>query len=239
MVSKVVTALSYKGGVGKSTILASLAYAMRKETHLRVVYVDSTADGLGSSMLAPGCRVEYGTYAFLGGVDALQMCTVEADGALVDTLPPGPIMPDAPLRGERLKELLKTLRLEYNAIFLDLPGTDEDHSDVIRAAIEAADIYVIVTEPATVQLAYNLRQKLPEKPVIAVLNKYVDGHPGRHEIGVIGTSRWGKHGYVIPFEGPVFNAVVSRTLPATLRGVKFVQVIDQIGAALQRLLLQA
>ena len=238
MVSKVIAALSYKGGVGKSTILASLAYALRKETYLRVVYVDGTADGLGSSMLAPGCRVEYGTYAFLCGVDALQMCTVEADGALVDTLPPGP-MPNAPLRGERLRELLKTLRLEYNAVFLDLPGTDEDHSDVIRAAIEAADIYVIVAEPATIQLAYNLRQRLPEKPIIAVLNKYVDGHPGRHEIGVIGTSRWGKHGYVIPFEGPVHNAVVSRTLPATLRGVKFVQVIDQIGAALQRLLLQA
>ncbi len=238
MVSKAIAALSYKGGVGKSTILSSLAYALRKETYLRVVYVDVTADAFGSSMLAPGCRVEYGTYAFLAGVDALQMCTVESDGAYVDTVPPGP-MPEAPLRGERLKELVDMLRSEYNAIFVDLPGTDEDHSDVIRVAIETADIYLIVAEPATVNLAYNLRQKLPEKPVIAVLNKYVDGNPGRHEIAVIGTSKWGKHGYVIPFEGPVYNAVITRTLPVTLRGVKFVQAIDQIGAALQRLIMQA
>jgi cellulose biosynthesis protein BcsQ len=121
MVTKVVAALSHKGGVGKSTVLSSVAYAIRKETHWRVVFVDVTADGLGASLLAPGCRVEYGTYAFLAGADVLHYCTIE-DGAYVDTVPPGPLPKDSQLKGGRLKELIDMLKIDYNLIFVDLPG---------------------------------------------------------------------------------------------------------------------
>jgi len=238
MVSKVIAALSHKGGVGKSTVLSSVAYALRKETHWRVVYVDATADALGSDMLAPGCRVEFGTYTFLSGVDAIQMCTVEADNAAVDTLPPGPIPRGAQLRGDRLRDLVSLLAADYNIIFLDLPGTDEAHSDIIRAAIDVADIYFLVAEPATLNLLYNLKQRLPQsKPVVAVLNKHLDDAPGKHEISQIGTSKFGKFAYVIPLEGPVHNAVMRRELPAKLRGVKFVEAVDRIGADIQRLIL--
>jgi cellulose biosynthesis protein BcsQ len=233
MVSKTVVALSHKGGVGKSTVLSSVAYAIRKETHWRTVYVDVTADGLGSSLLAPGCRVEFGTYAFLAGVDALQYCTIE-DGAYVDAVPPGPMPPGAQLKGSRLKELVEMLRGEYNLIFVDLPGTDEAHSEVIRTAINVADIYFLVAEPATVHLLWRLKDMLPQdKPIIAVLNKYLDGMPGKNEIQRIGTTKYGTFAFTIPLEGPVYNAVLEGKIPATLSRVKFVEVIDQIAAKLQ------
>ncbi len=233
MVTKVVVALSHKGGVGKSTVLSSVAYAVRKETHWRVVYVDITADGLGANLLAPGCRVEYGTYAFLAGADALQYCTME-DGAYVDTVPPGPLPPNSQLKGSRLKELVDMLRGEYNLIFVDLPGTDEVHSEVIRAAIDLADIYFLVTEPATVHLLWRLKDMLPQgKPIFAVLNKYLDGMPGKNEIQRIGTTKYGTFAFVIPLEGPVYNAVLEGKIPAALSRVKFVEAIDQIAAKLQ------
>jgi len=233
MVSKLVVALSHKGGVGKSTILSSVAFAIRKETHWRVVYADVAIDGLGSSLLAPGCRVEYGTYAFLAGVDAVQVCTME-DGAYVDTIPPGPVPKDAHLRGGRLRELVEMLRPEYNLIFVDLPGTDEAHSEVLRTAVQIADIYFLVAEPTTVHLLWRLRDAIPQdKPVFAILNKYIDHMPGKAEIERIGTSKYGRFAYVIPLEGPVYNAVAEGRLPATLSRVKFVEVIDQIGAKLQ------
>ena len=233
MVTKVVAALSHKGGVGKSTVLSSVAYAIRKETHWRVVYVDVTADGLGASLLAPGCRVEYGTYAFLAGADALQYCTIE-DGAYVDTVPPGPMPQNSQLRGSRLKDLVDMLRGEYNLVFVDLPGADESHSEVIRTAVQIADIYFLIAEPATVHLLWRLKDMLPQgKPIFAVLNKYLDGMPGKNEIQRIGTTKYGTFAFAIPLEGPVYNAVLEGKIPAALSRVKFVEVIDQIAAKLQ------
>jgi len=232
-VSKVVVALSHKGGVGKSTVLSSVAYAIRKETHWRVVFVDVTADGLGASLLAPGCRVEYGTYAFLAGADVLHYCTIE-DGAYVDTVPPGPLPSNGQLKGSRLRELVDMLRIDYNLIFVDLPGTDEAHSEVIRTAINVADIYFLVAEPATVHLLWRLKDLLPQdKPIFAVLNKYLNGMPGKNEIQRIGTTKYGTFAFAIPLEGPVYNAVLEGESPAKLSRVKFVEVIDQIAAKLQ------
>jgi cellulose biosynthesis protein BcsQ len=232
-VSKVIVALSHKGGVGKSTVLSSVAYAIRKETHWRVVYVDVTADGLGSSLLAPGCRVEYGTYAFLAGADVLHYCTIE-DGAYVDTVPPGPLPSNSQLRGSRFRELVDMLRIDYNLIFVDLPGTDEVHSDVIRTAINVADIYFLIAEPATVHLLWRLKDMLPQgKPIFAVLNKYLDSMPGKNEIQRIGTTKYGTFAFTIPLEGPVYNAVLEGKIPAGLSRVKFVEAIDQIAAKLQ------
>jgi len=233
MVTKVVAALSHKGGVGKSTVLSSVAYAVRKETHWRVVYIDVTADGLGAGLLAPGCRVEFGTYAFLAGADALQYCTIE-DGAYVDTVPPGPLPPNSQLKGSRLKELVDMLRGEYNLIFVDLPGTDEVHSEVIRAAINVADIYFLIAEPATVHLLWRLKDMLPQgKPIFAILNKFLDGMPGKNEIQRIGTTKYGTFAFTIPLEGPVYNAVLEGKIPAALSRVKFVEAVDQIAAKLQ------
>jgi MinD superfamily P-loop ATPase len=233
MVSKAVVALSHKGGVGKSTVFASVAYAIRKETHWRVVYVDVTADGMGSLLLAPGCRVEYGTYAFLAGAEVVQICTIE-DGAYVDTVPPGPMPQGAQLNGGMLKDLVDMLRREYNLIFVDLPGTDEAHSEVVRTAVQIADIYFLVTEPSAVHLLWRLKDRLPQdKPIFAVLNKYLDGMPGKNEIQRIGTTKYGTFAFVIPLEGPVYNAVVEGKIPAALSRVKFVEVIDQIAAKLQ------
>ena len=233
MVSKVVVALSHKGGVGKSTVLSSVAYAVRKETHWRVIYVDVTADGLGAGLLAPGCRVEFGTYAFLAGADALQYCTIE-DGAYVDTVPPGPLPSNSHLKGSRLKELVDMLRTEYNLIFVDLPGTDEAHSEAIHTAMNMADIYFLIAEPATVHLLWRLKDMLPQgKPIFAILNKYLDGMPGKNEIQRIGTTKYGTFAFTVPLEGPVYNAVLEGKIPAGLSRVKFVEAIDQIAAKLQ------
>ena len=233
MVTKIVAALSHKGGVGKSTVLSSVAYAVRKETHWRVVYIDVTADGLGASLLAPGCRVEFGTYAFLAGINALQYCTID-DGAYVDTVPPGPLPPNSQLKGSRLKELVDMLLGEYNLIFVDLPGTDEVHSEVIRAAIDVADIYFLIAEPTTVRLLWRLKDMLPQgKPIFAILNKFLDGMPGKNEIQRIGTTKYGTFAFTIPLEGPVYNAVLEGKIPAALSRVKFVEAIDQIAAKLQ------
>jgi len=233
MVTKVVVALSHKGGVGKSTVLSSVAYAIRKETHWRTVYVDVTADGLGASLLAPGCRVECGTYAFLAGAEALHYCTME-DGAYVDTVPPGPLPKGSQLKGGRLKELIDMLRIDYNLIFVDLPGADEAHSEAIHTAVFLADIYFLVAEPATVHLLWRLKDMLPQgKPIFAVLNKYLDGMPGRNEIQRVGTTKYGTFAFTIPLEGPVYNAVLEGKIPAALSRVKFVEAIDQIAARLQ------
>jgi MinD superfamily P-loop ATPase len=238
MVSKAIAAVSNKGGVGKTTVLASVAFALARETRFRVAFVDVTPDAAGSAMLAPGCHVRFGTYAYLSGVDAVEMCTQEADGALADTLPPGPAPPGARLRGDRLASLLEMLRAEYNVMLVDLPGADEAHSDVVAAAVRAADVYLLVAEPASVNVAHGLRQRLPQdRPVVAVLNKFVDGAPGKHEIEAMGTSKYGKFAYVIPFEGPVHNAVVQRKLPVLVKGARLVEVVDRIAADLQRLIL--
>jgi MinD superfamily P-loop ATPase len=105
---------------------------------------------------------------------------------------------------------------------------------VIRTAIDVADIYFLVAEPATVHLLWRLKDMLPQgKPIFAVLNKYLDGMPGKNEIQRIGTTKYGTFAFAIPLEGPVYNAVLEGKCPAQLSRVKFVEVIDQIAAKLQ------
>jgi MinD superfamily P-loop ATPase len=126
------------------------------------------------------------------------------------------------------------LRIDYNLIFVDLPGTDEAHSEVIRTAIFVADIYFLIAEPATVHLLWRLKDSLrQDKPIFAVLNKYLNGMPGKTEIQRIGTTKYGTFAFAIPLEGPVYNAVLEGKCPAQLSRVKFVEVIDQIAAKLQ------
>jgi len=97
-----------------------------------------------------------------------------------------------------------------------------------------ADIYFLIAEPATVHLLWRLKDMLPQgKPIFAVLNKYLDGMPGKNEIQRIGTTKYGTFAFTIPLEGPVYNAALEGKIPAALSRIKFVEVIDQIAAKLQ------
>ncbi|MEM0183509.1 MAG: ParA family protein [Thermoproteus sp.] len=237
--SLVISALSYKGGVGKSTILASLAVAVQRASNLRAIVVDVTPDATASRLLAPQCYVKGGSLTYVTGTELLEICTT-TDGARVDVIPPGSAYEG---KGElrinplRLQSMVDALRGEYNIIFVDLPGTSEIHSDAVRAAIRFSDAYLIVLTPQVVHLLDQFRRLVSTsgRPYIIALNRYIEGAPGKAEVQGFGRTRWGNAAFIIYDEPEVELAVLQGKVPSEVKGTKFYNVIDSMAAFILRL----
>lgn len=225
--SVAVAVLSFKGGVGKSTITACVAYAIKKASALRPIVIDAAEDATATSLLAPQCYVRGGTLTYVTGGGALEICTAAEDGAKVDVIPPS-APSGAAVQSRKLSELVEALRGEYNIIFIDLPGTSELHSPLIAEALKIADAYIFVLTPQTVHMLDRFRKLIASgKPYVVIINRYVEGYPGKHEALALGSTRWGQAGFVIEDEPEVEVMTVRRQLPCEAK-TKFHDVIDKI-----------
>jgi MinD-like ATPase involved in chromosome partitioning or flagellar assembly len=220
-----------EGGTGKTTILASLAYALKRETPLRVLAVDMTEDALLSQLLAPNCRAR-GFFDYMEGGEP-EICTAE-DGALVDTLPAG--MPRPNVKPKAVKALVEALKSSYDAVLIDMPGVGNAYNPALASLMLLADIALIVTTPAFIEQAKRIRAVVDGIPVVAILNMWTKDSPGRHEIEVIGTSKWGKYAYVLEFDEGAWRGAIEKRL-AMLYKTEFGKAVDKMAADLFKLII--
>jgi len=227
MIGKAVAAISFKGGVGKSTLLACIALGLKRGGSFTVAVVDAAEDATATRLLAPRCAASAGALTYATGGGSAEVCTFE-DGALVDVVPPGRILGD--VRRDALTALLDRLRREYNFVLVDLPGAGFTHP-LVKEAVEAADGYVVVLTPQSAPLVGDKVRPLLKKPYVVVLNKWVEGLPGRIEAEALGRSKWGPAWFIVEDEPVVEVAVAQGKLPCDITPrPKFAQATDRIAA---------
>lgn len=229
VVGRVVSAISFKGGVGKSTILSCVAAGLKRASNALVVVVDLAEDATSTRLLAPQCTVSEGALTFVTSGGHVAVCTAE-DGAKVDVVPPGQLS-DYFVRPGVLAELVDVLRNEYNFVFLDLPGVGLTHP-LIREAIEISDGFLFVLTPQSVSLVLEkIRPLLLKRPYVLVLNKWVPGLPGKYEVEALGRSKWGQAAFIIKDDPKVEVAVAQGKLPCDINPrPEFAEETDKIAA---------
>jgi len=228
-IGRVISSISFKGGVGKSTIVSCVASGLKRASSALVVVVDLAEDSTATRLLAPQCTIGEGALTYVTSGGNVYICTSE-DGAKVDIVPPGQLG-DYDVKPGVLSELVDVLRNEYNFVFLDLPGVGLTHP-LIREAIEISDGFLFVFTPQSVSLVLEkIRPLLLKRPYVLVLNKWVPGLPGKYEVEALGRSKWGPAAFIIEDEPAVEVAVAQGKLPCDITPrPKFAEATDKIAA---------
>lgn len=148
---KIITVFSPKGGVGKTTISANLALALRHLTGKRVIAVD--LDVLSGNLgLLFGVPLNRSLRDLVVGIDGLDLETVERlsaeHGSGVKVLP-GPPEPDYAglIQPQHVDKILKLLPRAYTYVVVDSPAFLHD---ALVGALEVSDFIVM---PTTLDLA--------------------------------------------------------------------------------------
>ncbi len=142
----IVTVHSPKGGVGKTTISANLALALREITSQEVVLVDGDAQ-FGDVALMLDVEVTRGIGVLARNEYDLSPATIEqyldhhANGLAILGTAAGPDDWRA-VTPENLTQILNSLAERYEYVLIDTPGSV---NDVVEAALTAADLIVLVT----------------------------------------------------------------------------------------------
>lgn len=148
--SRVVTVLNQKGGVGKTSVTLGLASAALWAGH-RVLVVD--LDPQGSSTWVLGidpATVEVSAAEVLARVPAEKAIVPSAWGEAVDVLPASPRL-QAKEQGSpaRLRAALAAVEDQYEAILIDCPPS---LGNLTTSGLAAADHALIVVEPSALSL---------------------------------------------------------------------------------------
>ena len=151
---------SGKGGVGKSTLAANVAYVL--STRYQTLAMDwSGADRTLSALLAPGCPNKDGIYDVLfappeaGGKTKLTVCGGELPGLQV--APPGnmeaPVLKlDFYAAAQRVDLLMNALTRRYPFIVADYPSRQIQFDPVLQALMRHVDHLILVTQPTQTSL---------------------------------------------------------------------------------------
>lgn len=183
----VVSFVSGKGGVGKSTIAANVSYALA--TRIRVLGIDASSfDRTFTKMLTPGCSSAFGLYDWLfhfrevGGAPAIETC--EAEKVNLEVLPPGDL--EKAVRelsfsviDKRLSRLLDALIRHFSLVVVDYPGGSVHLDPVLQALLRHTDHVVLVLTPSDAALSearamyqFITRRYDPPPVISVVLNMY-------------------------------------------------------------------
>jgi len=179
---------SGKGGVGKSTLAANVAYALA--TRIRTLLMDFSAfDKTSTSMLVPGCVSKFGIYDYLfyfreamGVVPEIETC--ERRDVLLEVLPPGS-MEEAvqtlsySVLAKRVKTLMDMMIKHFSIVIVDYPGRPIHTDPLLQAVMSHVDHLIIVLEPTEASVSearalYNFAtQRCDPPPIVSsIINKY-------------------------------------------------------------------
>lgn len=164
--SLTIAAVSGKGGVGKSTVAASLAAVLAQRGY-RVIMIDADI-GLRSqdALLALENRVVYDLIDLARGD-----CTPEQAILIHESIPNLHLLPAAQferakkLDPKRFRQIIEQLRSSYEYIMIDCPaGIERGLRNVLNAGV---DLILLVTNPDDISLrsAERARQIIEEKGI--------------------------------------------------------------------------
>ncbi|MGC9119615.1 MAG: AAA family ATPase [Thermoproteus sp.] len=178
-----------KGGVGKSTIAANVAYYLG--TMYRVLLMDfSAADRTSTTMLAGQCRTSAGIYDILFRFDeaygkrlAVETCPARLNS--IEVLPPGSLEKtvlqlDYYVLAKRVDVLMNIVR-HFVFTIVDYPGRSILTDPLLQALVRHVDHLVLVTQPTAASLneAAEVRnfitQHYKPPPVVSIVtNMYMN-----------------------------------------------------------------
>jgi chromosome partitioning protein len=146
---RITAMLNQKGGVGKTTVTLGLASAAAAAGH-RVLVVDLDPQGsstwvLGHDPDADGSSAADATTTPGGVVEVVETTW----GPEVDLVPASPTLYDGRRLPDTLRRALSPVADKYDAVLLDCPPA---LGDLTIAALSAADLAVIVVDPAALGL---------------------------------------------------------------------------------------
>ena len=215
----VIAVVGPKGGVGKSTLAAALAWLLSSTP---TVLVDADPSAVSSSLLRARCGGP-GLHEFLAGHEEVAICGRE-DGALVDAIPPGEAGSADPAR---LPPLLEQLVREYRLVVLDTPPL-RWLEPTLRAVLEASDAVLVVTD-ATAQAqqaaratALAIRNAVQPPPITYVIQSRSRGKADAD--------------MAVPYDANVEKAMSSDADIATVmaRARRFARAVRSLAATLAR-----
>lgn len=224
----VISVVSGKGGVGKTSISTSLAWVIANKFGLKTLLIDAniTSSHVSSFLRIPTIY----TLNDLLEEEAIDFGRIQAYDDKLHVIPSKIIGKTNYLDSEAMKKIVNKLREKYDVIILDSsPGIGSE----ALAAIEASDTCLIVTTPYFPSVVDVIRikevlEQLREKRARLIVNmiekkmyeisineiKYATGMP------IIG---------VIPFDENIIEAAARGNLVARYRpGSKFAKSIEKI-----------
>ena len=147
---RVITILSTKGGVGKTTLTANLGGFLHSQG-FRVLMVDADFQPALSSYYKIKDQASAGLSLLFGGDGSVSECVSGTDfGDLVVSDDPGGMLgqevKDSPTGRVQLKQRLDSVRSDYDFILIDTQGAD---GALQEAAVLAADVVVVPLQPTT------------------------------------------------------------------------------------------
>lgn len=146
----IIALYSNKGGVGKSTAVANLAYLAARSGRATLLF-DLDPQGATSFFFRIRTKVKGGIHGLLGGADQVEKRIKGSDFENLDLLPADPsyrhldlVLDDMKKRRRRLRKLLAPLRRRYDCIFLDCPP---NLTLVAENVFRAADLLLVPVIP--------------------------------------------------------------------------------------------
>lgn len=168
---RVISVISGKGGVGKTTISANLGIALAKRS-LKVCLVDADIAMANTSLLLNMQNSPITLHDVLLGEASVQDALYDAPAGL-KFLPSGLSLENyRRVDSERLQSIIETLKPQFDFILLDCAAGIEKN---VLAAISSSDEVVLVAMPTSPSIADVLKakitaQRLGAKPIGVILN---------------------------------------------------------------------
>ena len=152
---KIFATYNIKGGVGKTTTAVNLGYLAAKDGY-RVLLWDLDPQGAASYMFRIKPRVKGGGKALIRGSKSVDSAIKGTDFDGLDLLPADftyrnldLLLDSAKRPAQRLAALLKPLKDEYDAVFLDCPP---GISLLSEGVLHAADLLLVPLIPTTLSV---------------------------------------------------------------------------------------
>lgn len=185
----IIAVYSNKGGVGKSTTVANLAYLAARSGRATLLF-DLDPQGATSFFFRVRARVKGGVHGLLGKGGQVERRIKGSDFENLDLLPADPsyrhldlALDDRKKRRQRLRKLLAPLRRQYDCIFLDCPPNLTLVAENVFRAAEVLLVPVIPTPLSVRTLEHLLGFLDPEAkgPALMPFFSMVDARKKIHQ----------------------------------------------------------